>query len=337
MYVSMGAAFLVVLLLAIMLYKIHTNRQKRALLQKSNEILEKSNEMLEKSNENLTRKHIEDLQDRDRVAAELWRVSADEVIFDPGPPLGEGAFATAHKAVWRNLPVAAKIDKKRGQEYSELAGEGPDNSFHSDLDALHRLRHPNIVLFLGVGQTRDGHPFILLELVSLGNLSKFLLGPVGQSLEWLERTNFCLDIARGMQYLHDFANLVHRDLKSLNVLVSANKSFNRNVGTMGRQFTLKITDFGLSKRLHCQSGTWATDSDTGSVSAETRLASAQASQPYSLYTKGVGSELWMAPEILRADKRYGREVDVFSYGVCTNTCTASTFIIRYYHNTVHQW
>jgi serine/threonine protein kinase len=54
-------------------------------------------------------------------------------------------------------------------------------------------------------------------------------------LSWRQRLLMCIDAARGLNYLHQrHPPIVHRDLKSLNLLVSEN-------------LTVKVSDFGLSR------------------------------------------------------------------------------------------
>ena len=55
-------------------------------------------------------------------------------------------------------------------------------------------------------------------------------------LDWPERHNICVGIARGLAYLHEESRLkiVHRDIKATNVLLDKN-------------LNAKISDFGLAK------------------------------------------------------------------------------------------
>ncbi len=78
------------------------------------------------------------------------------------------------------------------------------------------LRHPNVVLFLGAC-LEPGNVFFITEFVSNGNLHEMVseFKP-----PWIKRVQFARDIARGLTYLHENEpTILHRDLKSLNVLV----------------------------------------------------------------------------------------------------------------------
>ena len=81
------------------------------------------------------------------------------------------------------------------------------------------MRHPNIVHFLGAGTWKDGSPFLVTELLQRGSL-QHVLGSSPQ-IEWLAKLRFALDAATGMAFLHGLG-VVHRDLKSGNLLVTNN-------------------------------------------------------------------------------------------------------------------
>ncbi|KAK8392738.1 hypothetical protein O3P69_014877 [Scylla paramamosain] len=95
-------------------------------------------------------------------------------------------------------------------------------------------------------------------------------------------TDWAIQIARGMNYLHSHApvRIIHRDLKSSNVLLS------ESIDNNDLQFkTLKITDFGLARE----------------VSKTTRMSAA-------------GTYAWMAPEVIKTST-FSKASDVWSYGV----------------------
>ncbi len=62
-----------------------------------------------------------------------------------------------------------------------------------------------------------GNVFFITEFVSNGNLHEVLSN---QKPTWIKRVQFARDVALGMAYLHENdPPILHRDLKSLNVLV----------------------------------------------------------------------------------------------------------------------
>jgi len=90
------------------------------------------------------------------------------------------------------------------------------------------LAHPNIVQLLGYITQPDNLVFVS-EFVPCGSLFNLLHGPT--SLDQMRRDaispalrlNMVLDIGKGMHYLHSCnPAIVHRDLKSSNLLVESN-------------------------------------------------------------------------------------------------------------------
>ena len=101
---------------------------------------------------------------------------------------------------------------------------------------MKRLRHPNILLFMGA-VTSPERLCIVTEFLPRGSLFR-LLQRNSSKLEWRRRVHMALDIARGVNYLHHLnPPIVHRDLKSSNLLVDKN-------------WTVKVGDFGLSRLKH---------------------------------------------------------------------------------------
>ncbi|KAF3664633.1 putative zinc transporter 4, chloroplastic-like [Capsicum annuum] len=93
--------------------------------------------------------------------------------------------------------------------------------FKCEIEIMLRLRHPNVVLFMGA-VTRPPNLSILTEYLPRGSLYKLLHRPSIQ-IEEKKRLRMALDVAKGMNYLHTSNPLiVHRDLKTPNLLVDKN-------------------------------------------------------------------------------------------------------------------
>ena len=139
--------------------------------------------------------------------------------------LGIGPNGTVYKAMCDELPCAAKL------LHQMLFKTG---RFEKEYQCLSNLRHPHIVLYLGMGKDPEsGHPTLFMELMD-ESLTKFLEQSQDRLPYYLE-VNICYDVALALAYLHS-NNIIHRDLSSNNVLMIAGQR-------------AKVTDFGLSKLL----------------------------------------------------------------------------------------
>lgn len=146
----------------------------------------------------------------------------------------------------------------------------------TEAEALASLYHPNIVQIFEVGEC-NGLPYLALEYVDGGTLSERLDGtplPPEKAASLTETLAWAVDAAHQQ-------GIVHRDLKPANVLV-ATPSGCRD------QWILKITDFGLVKRLDIDETTL-----TGTI---------------------VGTPSYMSPEQASGRDDVGRLADVYSLG-----------------------
>ncbi|XP_058115426.1 probable serine/threonine-protein kinase PBL28 isoform X2 [Magnolia sinica] len=147
--------------------------------------------------------------------------------------LGKGGFGRVYRGVLRSGEVVA-IKKMELPPFKAAEGE---REFRVEVDILSRLDHPNLVAL--IGYCADGkHRFLVYEFMHNGNLQDHLNGISELKMDWPLRLKVALGAARGLAYLHSNSALgipiVHRDLKSTNILLSEN-------------FDAKISDFGLAK------------------------------------------------------------------------------------------
>ncbi|KAG2647005.1 integrin-linked protein kinase 1-like isoform X2 [Panicum virgatum] len=202
-----------------------------------------------------------------------WEINPLELDFAKAVVIGKGSFGEILKANWRGTPIAVKrILPSLSDDRLVI------QDFKHEVNLLIKLRHPNIVQFLGA--VTETKPLMLVtEFLRGGDLHQYLKEK--GALSPLAAINFALDIARGMAYLHNEPNVViHRDLKPRNILL-VNSAANH----------LKVGDFGLSKIIKAQHA-----SDVYKMTGET------------------GSYRYMAPEVFK-HRKYDKKVDIFSFAM----------------------
>eukprot|EP01100_Stratorugosa_tubuloviscum_P013770 TRINITY_DN708_c0_g2_i1.p1 TRINITY_DN708_c0_g2~~TRINITY_DN708_c0_g2_i1.p1 ORF type:complete len:607 (+),score=247.01 TRINITY_DN708_c0_g2_i1:110-1930(+) len=151
-----------------------------------------------------------------------WHIEFEELEFET--LLGKGCFGVVHKGKYQGTPVAIK------QLLPELINnEEEAQEFLDEITTLCKLRHPNVVLFIGACLSVP-HLCIVTEFCTRGSLFD-LLHIQRTEIDFLSMT---LDSARGLNYLHlRKPPVIHRDLKTANFLVDASGA-------------IKIADFGLT-------------------------------------------------------------------------------------------
>lgn len=202
-----------------------------------------------------------------------WEIDPSELDFTNSHLIGKGSFGEIVRACWRGTPVAVKRILPSLSDDKLVIQD-----FRHEVNLLVKLRHPNIVQFLGA--VTEKKPLMLItEYLRGGDLHQCLKEK--GALSPATAVNFALDIARGMAYLHNEPNvIVHRDLKPRNVLL-----VNTNADH------LKVGDFGLSKLVRVQNS-----HDIYKMTGET------------------GSYRYMAPEVFK-HRKYDKKVDVFSFAM----------------------
>ena len=86
--------------------------------------------------------------------------------------------------------------------------------FHTEIEALRNLHHPNIIQLLDVYIT-DEKIFIVMELMEGGELFDYVVDK--GTLTEDEAANIVRKVTSAMVYMHS-KNIVHRDLKPENLL-----------------------------------------------------------------------------------------------------------------------
>ncbi|XP_066378605.1 cold-responsive protein kinase 1-like isoform X2 [Miscanthus floridulus] len=151
--------------------------------------------------------------------------------FNEKSKLGEGGFGDVYKGLLKNGKTVA-VKRLIVMETSRAKAD-----FESEVRLISNVHHRNLVRLLGC--SRKGSEFLLVyEYMANGSLDKFLFGDRRGTLNWRQRFNIIVGMARGLAYLHQEFHvcIIHRDIKSSNVLLDDD-------------FQPKIADFGLARLL----------------------------------------------------------------------------------------
>ncbi|XP_027173007.1 serine/threonine-protein kinase CTR1-like, partial [Coffea eugenioides] len=164
-------------------------------------------------------------QNKPLLPFEEWNIDFSELTV--GTRVGIGFFGEVFRGIWNGTDVAIKVFLEQ-----DLTAENMED-FCNEISILSRLRHPNVILFLGAC-TKPPHLSMVTEYMEMGSLY-YLIHLSGQKkkLSWRRRLKMLRDICRGLMCIHRM-KIVHRDLKSANCLVN-------------KHWTVKICDFGLSR------------------------------------------------------------------------------------------
>ncbi|XP_031481180.1 integrin-linked protein kinase 1-like isoform X2 [Nymphaea colorata] len=200
-----------------------------------------------------------------------YELNPTEIHFRRGEEISKGSYQVAK---WNGTKVAVKILDK--DDYTD---RDSINAFRQELTLLEKVRHPNVVQFVGA-VTQNIPMMIVSEYHPRGDLGSYLQKK--GRLQTPKALRYALDIARGMNYLHECKPdpIIHCNLKPKNIMLD-------NGGH------LKVAGFGLV--------------NFSKLSADT----AKLVEPGSLID---GSSLYVAPEVYKGEI-FDRSADAFSFGL----------------------
>ena len=197
--------------------------------------------------------------------------------------LGRGAYGRVFAVKYRGVTCAAK------EVHSDLVqGQRIVDMFLRECEQCSRLRHPNIVKFLGVyypagGAERVRLPIMVMEMMAQ-NLTSFVEKFMDKQDNIPTHLKYSIinDVALGLYYLHSHTPpIIHRDLSPNNILLT-----DHNVAKIGDLGVAKVVQAGAKK------------------------------------TTAPGTIDFMPPEALDTGPEYGPPMDVFSFaGIILHTFT----------------
>eukprot|EP01103_Thecamoeba_quadrilineata_P001109 TRINITY_DN10989_c0_g1_i1.p1 TRINITY_DN10989_c0_g1~~TRINITY_DN10989_c0_g1_i1.p1 ORF type:complete len:347 (-),score=56.08 TRINITY_DN10989_c0_g1_i1:70-963(-) len=175
---------------------------------------------------NININHIKNSQ-QNTVSLGSYEISRKDIRF--GHLLGSGACGEVFHGLLHGVEVAVKVLALNHEQTEAVA-----QTFHHEVGMLMKLRHPNIVLFMGAS-TESNQFLIVTEFTEHGSLHDVLHRNKSPHLSWQLRLQIAEHTALGMNWLHNQKpQILHRDLKTANILVD-------------RNLNAKLCDFGIAK------------------------------------------------------------------------------------------
>ena len=209
---------------------------------------------------------------------------------DSGEQKGSGAYGAVYEVTVRGVTcIAKRLHDILVTQVSRQERDSIQRKFVAECVLLSKLRHPNVVHFVGVhysGRSADDLSLIMECLHT--DLAKFLEG-CSSEIPLSIKLSILLDVSYGLLYFHTCTPpIIHRDLTANNVLLTTD-------------LRAKIADLGVAKLLDPQK----------------QVAIAQ--------TKAPGSFHYMPPEALKQNPVYDFKLDIFSFGHLTLYVAAEKF------------
>eukprot|EP01122_Echinamoeba_exundans_P009808 TRINITY_DN352_c0_g1_i2.p1 TRINITY_DN352_c0_g1~~TRINITY_DN352_c0_g1_i2.p1 ORF type:complete len:996 (+),score=291.25 TRINITY_DN352_c0_g1_i2:1728-4715(+) len=151
-----------------------------------------------------------------------WEIDPTEIEFVER--IGEGTSCSVYRGTYRGQEVALKVLKDINQKQL--------TNFTKEFDIISQFRSPYVVFFFGA--CIEPIPVMVLGFCRKGSLFHVLNNP-NENITWDLVLKICLQTLRGLDSMHNWKpQIVHRDLKSRNILVEDD-------------WNTKLCDFGESR------------------------------------------------------------------------------------------
>ncbi|CAK92905.1 unnamed protein product (macronuclear) [Paramecium tetraurelia] len=208
--------------------------------------------------------------------------------------LGQGAFGKVKKAQnFKGEQFAIKIANKKKLKKKLLSKSNAYTMLEREIAIMKKISHTNVVqLYEVIDDPKQDKLYLVMEYMGKGSiLSKGFFKKnketsnildeiedknINQRLTEEQCRHYFSDFIKGLDYLHECVNVIHRDIKPDNLLVNI-------------QDQLKIADFGVSHIME--------DGQDGRISNQT------------------GTQAYLAPEVFKGSNFDGKPVDIWAGGV----------------------
>ncbi|ULT82809.1 hypothetical protein L3Y34_012211 [Caenorhabditis briggsae] len=197
------------------------------------------------------------------------KVDFKQLRVDKTDPIGQGHYGVVYKAIY--APSKTHEEKV----VCKYLKDGKISEFYDEAKTMSEFNHTNILRFIGLALDDVSHfPIIITEWMANGDLKVFISN-TSISIKMRDLFEFALDIAKGMNYLHE-KKYIHRDLACRNCLLDEHQR-------------VKIADFGLCRKVNMETGLY---------------------EPHNERDLPLR---WLPPEIV--ERGYGVHSDIWSYGI----------------------
>ncbi|KAB1205607.1 hypothetical protein CJ030_MR7G017779 [Morella rubra] len=225
----------------------------------------------------------------------------DELLKASAFVLGKSGIGIVYKVVLEDgLTLAVRrLGEGGSQRFKE---------FQTEVEAIGKLRHPNIVTLRAYYWSVD-EKLLIYDFITNGNLATAIHGKPGMvsftPLSWSVRLKIMRGIAKGLVYLHEFSpkKYVHGDLKPSNVL-------------LGQNMEPHVSDFGLGRLANIAGGSPTLQSNRMAAEKppQERQQKSATSEVSTTSSCTNMASCYQAPEVLKMVKP-SQKWDVYSYGV----------------------
>ncbi|XAR62312.1 Non-specific serine/threonine protein kinase [Bertholletia excelsa] len=144
--------------------------------------------------------------------------------------IGSGGFGDVYKAQLKDGSIVAI------KKLIHISGQG-DREFTAEMETIGKIKHRNLVPLLGYCKVREER-LLVYEYMKYGSLEDVLHDrkKIGIKLNWAARRKIAIGAARGLAFLHHncIPHIIHRDMKSSNVLLDEN-------------WEARVSDFGMAR------------------------------------------------------------------------------------------
>lgn len=197
--------------------------------------------------------------------------------------VGSGAMSVVYKARQDFTDRLVAIKMLRAQLCCDPANV---KRFQREAKAIARLNHQNLLNVYGVGRTKNGQPYIIMDFIEGKSLAQ-IIAEQG-AIPWQRVATIFIQACDAMQHAHAH-RIIHRDLKPDNIMLIDNPSGVDHV---------KVVDFGIVK-----------------ITDESQALSQRLTQT---------GEVWGSPVYMSPEQCMGRDLDhrsdIYSLGTVLYEC-----------------